>query len=125
MQPYEIEISAVGRDGIDVIKEFINDSLRNDLRLDTTDTTNIYVSCNSWLGNWQKAMEKKKTGQNDSSSRRRSVRKISERCTIVFVFIRVVCEAWYTVPPWILIVWPSWYRENFILSSFSERAGCR
>ena len=60
MQPYEIEISAVGRDGIDVIKEFINDSLRNDLRLDTTDTTNIYVSCNSWLGNWQKAMEKKK-----------------------------------------------------------------
>ena len=35
MQPYEIEISAVGRDGIDVIKEFINDSLRNDLRLDT------------------------------------------------------------------------------------------
>ena len=60
MQPYEIEISAVGRDGIDVIKEFINDSLRNDLRLDTSDTTNIYVSCNSWLGNWQKAMEKKK-----------------------------------------------------------------
>ena len=60
MQPYKIDITAMGREGVNVIKKFIVDALRNDLKLDESDTTNIFVSSDSWMGNWEKAMEKKK-----------------------------------------------------------------
>merc|ERR1712096_195742 len=60
-QPKEIPIQAMGRSGIDAIKDFINAALMYDLKVDDKNTTNIFVqSRHWWMGSWQKAMEKAK-----------------------------------------------------------------